>query len=147
MRIVVAVYRSAPASPVRRAAAVLACAVQLAASTANSAPTDVRNPTGLPIYPNLTSARMEDRLRTDYFGHWCMHVSATTSDSLSAVEQWYRRALRSASETDLRRDGAYGDGADLDGIKLSVNIDSIAVYKTSQGATTSIDLTRCSPGP
>ena len=146
MRFVEAVYRSTHTSLVRGAAAILACAVQLAASTAISAPTVVRNLTGLPIYPNLTRAWMEDRLRTDYFGHWCMHLSATTSDSLSAVEGWYRRALRTASETDLRRDGAYGDDAGLDGIKLSMNIDSIAVYKTFQGPTTSIDLTRCRPG-
>jgi hypothetical protein len=98
------------------------------------------------MYPNLARARLQDRLKTDWVGHWCMHLAATTSDSLDAVERWYRRALRTASETDVRHDGTYGDSGNIDGIKLSVSIDSVAIYKMSKGAATSIDLTRCSPG-
>jgi hypothetical protein len=108
---------------------------------------DVANPTGLPLYPTLTSARLEPRLRTDWLGHWCMHLSATTADSLEAVENWYRHAMRAASETDLRHDGDYGGSETLDGIKLSLRIDSVAIYKTSRATPTSIALTRCSPAP
>ena len=117
----------------------------LLAAIALPAPADVSNATGLPVYPNLSSAHLEDRLRTDLLGHWCMHLSATTADSLEAVENWYRRAMRSASETDVRRDGTYGVSDTLDGIKLSLSLDSVAVYKSSHGSPTSIDLTRCGP--
>ncbi len=127
------------------AAAVLLGAWLLSPSTARAAPPEVQNPTGLPIYPNLTSAFLEDRLKTDAVGHWCMHLNATTGDSLDAVENWYRRAMRTASETDVRHDGTYDDRGNLDGIKLSVNIDSVAVYKASKASITSIDLVRCSP--
>ena len=104
----------------------------------------VVNPTGLPVYPSLLGASMEDRLKTDALGHWCIHVTASSSDSLQAVEDWYRHALSKASETDLRHDVDYGIYASLDGIKLSVDLDFVAVYKVSRAAATSIDITRCS---
>jgi hypothetical protein len=105
----------------------------------------VVNPTGLPVYPSLTGASMEDRVKTDALGHWCIHVNASSSDSLQAVEEWYRHALFKASETDLRHDEDYRVYASLDGIKLSVDLDFVAVYKVTRAAPTSIDITRCSP--
>jgi len=127
------------------AALALSCVLPMAAGAAESVGPGLLNPTGLPMYPNLASARLEERLKTDWVGHWCMHLAAATTDSLEAVETWYRRALRAASETDVRNDGTYGDAGSLDGIKLSVNLDSVAVYKVSNGAPTLIVLTRCSP--
>jgi hypothetical protein len=127
---------------VRACLVAVSCALPAAAAPALP---DVANPTGLPMYPNLASARLEDRLKTDWVGHWCMHLAATTTDSLDAVETWYRRRMRAASETDVRHDGNYGDSQSLDGIKLSVSIDSVAVYRTARGAPTSIDLIRCTP--
>jgi hypothetical protein len=106
-------------------------------------PADVHNPTGLPVYPNVDYARLEDRLRTDDFGRWCIRLSARSLDSLGAVENWYRHALSTASETDLSRDGDYKSSLELDGIKLTMNLAFVAVYKASKGAATSIDIVRC----
>lgn len=112
------------------------------ASPASAA--DLLNPSGLPVYPNLDNARLEDRLRTDDLGRWCSHLYARSSDSLAAVENWYRRALSSASETNLRNDGDYEKNhVELDGIKLTMNLAFVAVYKASKGASTSIDIVSC----
>ncbi len=105
---------------------------------------NVQNPTGLPVYPNLSSAQLDDRYRTDDFGRWCVRLTAISLDSLPVVENWYRQALAGASETDLRNDGDYqGKFGDLDGIKLATNLAFVAIYQASRGAPTSIDLVRC----
>ena len=107
-------------------------------------PAEVHNPTGLPVYPNLDNARLDDRLRTDDLGRWCIRLSARSLDSLATVEDWYRRALSTASETDLRNDGDYERSyVEIDGIKLTMNLAFVAVYKASKGAATSIDIVRC----
>lgn len=107
-------------------------------------PADVHNPTGLPVYPNIDNARLDDRLKTDDLGRWCIRLSARSLDSLETVENWYRHALSTASETDLRHDGDYESSyVELDGIKLTMNLAFVAVYKASKGAATSIDIVRC----
>jgi hypothetical protein len=109
-------------------------------------PVLVQNPTGLPVYPNVDNARLEDRLRTDDLGRWCVRLSARSQDSLETVENWYRLALSTASETDLRNDRDYGRSyVELDGIKLTMDLTFVAVYKASKGAVTSIDIVRCGP--
>jgi hypothetical protein len=126
----------------RLAAVVYALSLASPASLVMAA--DLHNPTGLPVYPNVESARLEDRLRTDDLGRWCVHLSARSSDSLATVENWYRHALSAASETDLLNDGDYGRRyVELDGIKLTKNLAFVAVYKASKGAATSIDIVRC----
>jgi hypothetical protein len=75
-----------------------------------------------------------------------MHLSARSLDSLATVENWYRRALSAASETDLRNDRDYESSyVQLDGIKLTMNLGFVAVYQASTGAATSIDIVRCGP--
>jgi len=75
-----------------------------------------------------------------------MHLSARSLDSLGAVENWYRHALSTASETDLSNDGDYERSyVGLDGIKLTMNLAFVAVYKASSGAATSIDIVSCGP--
>jgi len=126
------------------AAAVYALTLVCRASLATAA--DVNNPTGMPVYPNTDHAELEDRLRTDDLGRWCMHFSARSLDSLTTVENWYRHALSSGSETDLRNDRDYASSyVELDGIKLTMNLAFVAVYKASPGAATSIDIVRCGP--
>jgi hypothetical protein len=124
------------------AAVVYALSLMTRASLAM--PAEVHNPTGLPVYPNLDNARLDDRLRTDDLGRWCIRLSARSLDSLATVEDWYRHALSTASETDLRNDGDYESSyVELDGIKLTMNLAIVAVYKASKGAATSIDIVRC----
>jgi hypothetical protein len=106
---------------------------------------EVSNRTGLPAYPNLSSARMDPVLHTDILGHWCAHFAASTQDSAGLVEMWYRNTWRGASETDLTHDRAYQSYSDLEGIKLSIGLDSVLVYRLTRQSPTSIDLYRCSP--
>ena len=105
---------------------------------------DVRNLTGLPAYPRLSSAVMDQVFRTDTLGHWCMRFWANATDSLTVVEAWYRNNLRGASEIDLTKDKTYKNFLGLAGIKLAMGIDYVVVYKTDSQAATSIDLYRCS---
>lgn len=105
---------------------------------------DTRNLTGLPAYPNLTSAVMDNVFRTDTLGHWCMRFWASTSDSLPAVESWYRKNMAGLSEIDLSHDKTYQIYTGVVGVKLVLGIDYVVLYKTAAQAPTSIDLFRCS---
>jgi hypothetical protein len=106
---------------------------------------DTRNLTGLPAYPNLSSAVMDGTFKTDTLGHWCMRFWADTADSLASVEAWYRKTLIGSSEIDLIHDKNYKNYTGVVGVKIVLGIDYVVVYKTSGQALTSIDLYRCSP--
>ena len=69
-----------------------------------ASPAATRNLTGLPTYPHLDKAAMDDTWRTESLGRWCAKFTGVTSDPLDSVEDWYRRTLYRASETDLTRD-------------------------------------------
>jgi hypothetical protein len=135
-----------PLTHFRWGVAAVVYALSLMTRASLAVPAVVHNPTGLPVYPNIDNARLEDRLRTDDLGRWCIHLSARSLDSLATVENWYRHALSTASETDLRNDGDYERSyVGLDGIKLTMDLAFVAVFKASQGAATSIDIVRCGP--
>jgi hypothetical protein len=121
------------------------CLVQLLSFAPRADAADTRNLTGLPAYPNLSAAVMDEVFRTDKLGHWCMRFWADTSDSLAAVEAWYRKRLIGSSEIDLTRDKTYKSFTGLSGVKIVLGIDYVVVYKTNSQAPTSIDLYRCSP--
>jgi hypothetical protein len=120
-------------------------AAQLLVFAPHALPADTSNLTGLPAYPNLTRAIMDGTFKTDTLGHWCMRFWADTSDSLTAVEAWYRKALIGSSEIDLTHDKTYKNYSGVIGVKIVLGIDYVVVYKTSSQAATSIDLYRCSP--
>ena len=105
----------------------------------------VYNLTGLPLYPNLSRAKMDGIARTDALGHWCNRLAAETFDRLDVVQDWYRKALVHASETDLNNDERYTSLVKLSGIKLALGIDYVTVYRAANQTTTSIELFRCSP--
>jgi hypothetical protein len=110
---------------------------------ADGGPASIPNLTGLPAYPNLSKASMDDVYRTEALGRWCARFTATTPDSLRAVEDWYRKTLVRASETDLARDDQFKVYPTLSGIKLAVGIDYVAVYRLASQPTL-IELHRCS---
>jgi hypothetical protein len=120
-------------------------AAQLLVFAPRAIAADTRNLTGLPAYPNLSSAVMDGTFKTDTLGHWCMRFWSDTSDSLSSVEAWYRKTLIGSSEIDLTHDKNYKNYAGLVGVKIVLGLDYVVVYKTSSQAATSIDLYRCSP--
>ena len=110
---------------------------------AAGAPASIPNLTGLPAYPNLSKAAMDDVYRTEALGRWCARFTATTTDSLRAVEDWYRKTLVRASETDLARDEQFKVYPSLAGIKLALGIDYVALYRLANQPTV-IELHRCS---
>lgn len=87
---------------------------------------------------------MDTVTKTDALGHWCMRFAAETFDSLDLVEDWYRKALPGASETDLNHDERYKGYFKLSGIKLGIGIDSVTVFRAADQSHTSIELFRCS---
>ena len=136
-------------SPLRRpglwAACILAAtgvAGVAAATTARTSAGIVDNLTGLPAYPHLDRAVMDGLWRTESLGRWCSRFTGLTSDSLDAVADWYRQALRQASETDLARDPRFGANPPREGIKLAVGTDYIALYRIPNQATV-IELHHC----
>jgi hypothetical protein len=124
-------------------ARVLAAWVMISTSAALPAASVIDNATGLPTYPNLTSGAMDRTFRTETFGRWCARFTAATSDPLSLVEAWYRKALIRASESDLAKDDRYNLYPNLSGVKLALGIDYVALYRTSNQQT-NIELHRCS---
>jgi hypothetical protein len=119
-----------------------AIAVVLCGAAAGGA-ASISNLTGLPAYPNLSKASMDDVYRTEALGRWCARFTAITPDSLRAVEDWYRKTLARASETDLARDEQFKVYPSLSGIKLALGIDYIALYRVANQPTV-IELHRCS---
>jgi hypothetical protein len=107
----------------------------------------VYNLTGLPMYPNVNRAKMDDVARTDKMGHWCNRFSADSFAPLEVVEAWYRKTLINASETDLKNDERYKDYFNLVGVKLAIGIDYVTVFRTGGQTTTSIELFKCSAPP
>jgi hypothetical protein len=105
---------------------------------------EVTNVTGLPAYPNLQTAKMDERTRTDPLGRQCAHFAATTVDPLALVEAWYRKKLTAASETDLDTDENYPNPVPVAGIKLALGIDYVTIYRIPNQSFTAIGLFRCS---
>jgi hypothetical protein len=119
-------------------------AFSLLSTAPNALAREVYNLTGLPVYPYLTTADMDDVARTDTMGHWCTRFTAEASAPLEVVENWYRKALVNASETNLRNDQRYRDYLNLTGIKLAVGVDYVTVFRNGNQPTTSIELFKCS---
>ena len=119
-------------------------AFSLLSTAPNALAREVYNLTGLPVYPYLTTADMDDVARTDTMGHWCTRFTAQASAPLEVVEDWYRKALVNASETNLRNDQRYRDYLNLTGIKLAVGVDYVTVFRAGNQPTTSIELFKCS---
>jgi hypothetical protein len=107
---------------------------------------DVYNLTGLPVYPYLTGADMDEVARTDTMGHWCIRFTAQATAPLEVVEDWYRKALVNPSETNLRNDERYKDYVNLTGIKLAVGLDSVTVFRAGNQSMTLIELFKCRAG-
>ena len=118
-------------------------AFSLMSTAPNAWAREVYNLTGLPVYPYLTTADMDNVARTDTMGHWCTRFTAQASAPLEVVEEWYRKALVKASETNLRNAQRYRDDVDLSGIKLAIGIDYVTVFRIGNQSTTSIELFKC----
>jgi hypothetical protein len=133
------------ASSIRPRNAVCRLALIALAGLVPPASADVANNyTGLPVFPSLSRAAMDKLTKTDTLGRWCSRFAAETSSPLDAVEEWYRKALSRASETNLTNDATYKPYPGLSGIKLALGIDYVTVFRFSGQTSTSIELFRCS---
>jgi hypothetical protein len=120
----------------------VAAAVAYFSALPTASPAVTYNLTGLPTYPHLDTAAMDSAWHTESIGRWCAKFTGVTSDSLDAVEGWYRRILYRASETDLTRDERFNSYSTLSGIKLVVGVDYVALYRMPNQPTI-IELHRC----
>jgi hypothetical protein len=120
----------------------LVAAAALAGAAIPAAAAPLNNLTGLPTYPNLDRAAMDRVLHSEALGRWCARFTATTSDPLDAVEAWYRKTLKRASETDLARDERFGALPTSSGVKLALGRDYVALYRLPNQPTV-IELHRC----
>jgi hypothetical protein len=137
------IYFTRPRLMLRVAA--LFVTLQLLAAAPLAVSQTIQNLTGLPAYPRLRSATMDRIPKTDVLGHWCLRLTADSYDSLDAVQDWYRKALVGASESDLTHDESYKAYPELSGIKLSKDLDYADIYRVSPQAITMIQLVKCSP--
>ncbi len=110
--------------------------------SAGAAEDIAKNTTGLPTYPHLRRAIMDPVPRST-LGHRCTHYAAESGDSLEVVEAWYRNALPGSVESDVNQESPYGSYFRLTGIRLTKGNDFLTVYRTTDGASTSIELFRC----
>jgi hypothetical protein len=104
------------------------------------------NTTGLPTYPHVKSAIMDNVPRST-LGRQCTHYAADSPDPLETVEAWYRMAFPGAVETDVNEQSLYGSYFKLTGIRLSRDNDFLTVYRMPGGTSTSIELFKCSALP
>jgi hypothetical protein len=105
---------------------------------------DVRRFAGLPIHPAVTRDSVDPRLHTDALGHWCAHLSGHTTASIEDVADWYRKNWPETSETNITHDGAYESAyVNIEGLKFSLGISSVVIYRITPQAPTIIDIYRC----
>jgi hypothetical protein len=104
------------------------------------------NTTGLPSYPHVKSAIMDDVPRST-LGRQCTHYAADSPDPLETVEAWYRKAFPGAVESDVNEQSLYGSYFKLTGIRLSRDNDFLTVYRMPGGTSTSIELFKCGATP
>ncbi len=116
---------------------VLASAVSFAgmassalAAQANNEP----NKTGLPLYAHTIMGTQYDAFRDPTDTHWyTSYTAVVSSDSLEAVEAWYRHALPKATETQ------YVDGG-RHGIQLNNGKDRVRIYKMGKNPGAVIEM-------
>jgi hypothetical protein len=108
---------------------------------------DQSNTTGLPTYPNMKNQRMDAVYRSLPNGQNCIHFSAVTPDDLTAVEDWYKKALPNAKIDDVNKNSLYGNYFKLDGIKLLNGNDIANIYRMKNDKQTSVELFKCRAAP
>ncbi len=101
-----------------------------------------KNTTGLPTYPNVTDGTMDSVVRSLPNGQHCTHYSASTSDPLASVIDWYKKALPNAQAQDVNKDSLYGNYFKLDGITLLQGHDIVNVYRLQKTDSSSVLMQR-----
>jgi hypothetical protein len=138
------VFRRAVALRVMVPSKTLLLAVLMVIAAATGRAAEVRRFAGLPIHPAVTRNSVDPLLHTDALGHWCAHLSGRTSASIEDVAAWYRRNWPETSETNLVHDPAYENAYEnIEGLKFSLGISSVVIYRITPQAPTMIDVFSC----
>jgi hypothetical protein len=101
------------------------------------------NTTGLPTYPHDAGGIMDATFRSLPNGQHCISYMSSTGDSLSTVEDWYKKQLPSAKIDDINHNSMFGSYFKLNGIKLLFGNDLVNVYADTDRNKTTIELYKC----
>ncbi len=104
---------------------------------------DQQNATGLPTYPHDAGGTMDATFRSLPNGQHCIHYTSNTGDSLSTVEDWYKKQLPSAKVDDINHNSMFGSYFKLTGIKLLSGNDIVNIYAYTNKNKTAIELYKC----
>jgi hypothetical protein len=105
-----------------------------------------QNTTGLPTYPQDAGGIMDATFRSLPNGQHCISYMSNTGDSLSTVEDWYKKQLPNAKIDDINHNSMFGSYFKLNGIKLLSGNDLINVYADTDRNKTTIELYKCRDG-
>jgi hypothetical protein len=101
------------------------------------------NTTGLPNYPHAGDGTMDATFRSLPNGQHCINYMTNSGDSLSAVEDWYKKQLPNAKVDDINHNSLFGSYFKLNGIKLLSGNDIINIYADTDRNKTTIELYKC----
>jgi hypothetical protein len=102
-----------------------------------------QNATGLPTYPHDAGGTMDATFRSLPDGRHCISYMSNTGDSLSTVEDWYKKQLPNAKIDDINHNSMFGSYFKLNGIKLLSGNDLINIYADTDRNKTTIELYKC----
>ncbi len=111
-------------------------------ATAGAA-SEQKNATGLPTYPHDADGIMDSTFRSLPNGQHCVSYMSNTVDSLSTVEDWYKRQLPNAKIDDINHNSMFGSYFKLSGIKLLSGNDLVNIYADTDRNKTTIELYKC----
>jgi hypothetical protein len=102
-----------------------------------------KNTTGLPTYPHDAGGIMDATVRSLPNGQHCISYMSNTDDSLSNVEDWYKKQLPDAKIDDINHNSMFGNYFKLKGIKLLSGNDIVNIYADTDRNKTTIELYKC----
>lgn len=116
---------------------VVAATLSMVGAVVTALPAQARNQpnkTGLPLYAHSIMGTQYDAFQDPSDGHWyTSYTAVVSSDSLEAVEAWYRHALPKATETPYLVGGKHG-------IVLNNGKDRVRVYQMGRNPGAVIEL-------
>ena len=86
---------------------------------------------------------MDATVRSLPNGQHCISYMSNTGDSLSTVEDWYKKQLPNAKIDDINHNSMFGSYFKLNGIKLLSGNDLINIYADTDRNKTTIELYKC----
>jgi hypothetical protein len=86
---------------------------------------------------------MDTTFRSLPNGQHCISYMSNTGDSLSTVEDWFKKQLPNAKIDDINHNSMFGSYFKLNGIKLLYGNDLVNIYADTDRNKTTIELYKC----